>query len=101
MSRDSLSHLLLAGMVFVGGAGLVDAAIGHAWDSVTLFAIIVVLANTVAARSLAAGPSIGIRRDLAAWLTARSDEAGERADRIAARALSAYRAALIEDRDVR
>ena len=90
--------LLLA--LLVSGVGLVDAWRGGDSDLTTLLAVLVVLNGAALAglRSARRGPAL--RPDLTAWLHQQAGATGEPVDRLADRCVAAYRAGLVDDREL-
>ncbi|RDI55276.1 hypothetical protein [Nocardia mexicana] len=99
MTTNTRSRWVAVVIAVVAGIGLIDAATGRTWDLVAVFGVIVVLGSVSAASHWAGRPSITLRRDLARWLAIRAADSGEAADRIADRAVAAYRAGLTDDRE--
>jgi hypothetical protein len=86
-------------LAVVATVGLVDAAIGTAWDLVAVFALILALLALVAARHVAGRPSVPVRRDLVRWMELRAAAGGERVEDVVDRAVGMYRAGIVVERD--
>lgn len=80
--------------------GLIDAATGRNWDLVVVFGASVVFAAAAAVRLSGKRASIGIRDDLARWLQIRAAQGDEPVERVADRAVAAYRSALTGENEL-
>lgn len=89
-------------MITVGAIaliGLIDAATGRNWDLVVVFGASIVLTAAAAVRLSVTRRSIGIRDDLARWLEDRAAAGDEPVERVADRAVAAYRSGLTSEND--
>ncbi len=89
-------------MITVGAIsliGLVDAAAGRNWDLVVVFGASIVFTAAAAVRLSGARRSIGLRDDLTRWLEDRAAAGDEPVERVADRAVAAYRLGLISGSD--
>ncbi|BCK56067.1 hypothetical protein NWFMUON74_38390 [Nocardia wallacei] len=96
MSTTRRSSWLLTLVVLAAGIGIIDAATARTWDLVAVFGVIMALA-VAAASGLPGGRRVlTLRPDLAHWLALRAAAAGEPPDRVADRAIAAYRAGMTD-----
>ena len=97
MSPALVNRLLLALVVVVAVVGLADSSVQGDWDVFVLFAAIAVVVTVLLLRTFAGRVAISLRRDLVEWLDERAVAGGEPPERVADRAVSAYRAGLSVD----
>ncbi len=84
----------------VAAVGLVDAIVSGEGDFVAVFGAMVLLLTALLVRTQTSRVRITLRSDLVAWLRRRSASSGEPMDAIADRAVAAYRAQFVSDRDL-
>lgn len=96
MTASTTTRTLLLAILVVAAVGVLDAAIGPAWDLVVLFVLIGALATTLLLRGLGDRRPMAVRADLAAALLARSQRTGEPLDQLTDRAVATYLEALAE-----
>ena len=88
------SRLPLVLAAVVASVGVAESIVQRDWDVLSLFIAIVVLLAGLFLRTFVGRPTISLRRDLVVWLDERAVTAGEPLERVADRAVSAYRAGL-------
>jgi hypothetical protein len=81
----------LAVMAAAASVGAVSAGLEDEWDLVVIFVALAVLAATLLARTSTRRPLVPIRADLVRWMSARAAVEGDRTERVADRAVAAYR----------
>lgn len=97
MSPALVNRLLLALVLVVAVVGLAEASVHGDWDVFVLFAAIAFVVTVLLLRTFVGRAAISLRRDLVEWLDERAVAGGEPPDRVADRAVSAYRAGLSVD----
>jgi hypothetical protein len=93
-----VTWVTLIAMAAVAAIGAIDAAVGGSWDQVALFGLLLATTVTLLARTTVRRPLLPVRADLFRWLARRAAVTGERTEHLADRAISAYRAGLVDDR---
>jgi len=88
---------VLASSIVATAAGLLDAIAGRNWDLGAVFALAGVLQAIVLSGLWRERRSLPLRPDLAGWVRARAAATGEPAERLANRAMAAYRAGMSSD----
>lgn len=76
--------------------GLIDAGLGGSWDLAGMFGLVTAL-QLVVLLQLRTDRQIGLRPDVARWVSGRAEATGEPPERVADRAVAAYRAGLVAD----
>jgi hypothetical protein len=97
MQSTRRNVLLLALAALATTVATIDAVTGRDWDLTALLAAAVALQVAAIAGVLGRRRSIELRPDLASWLREQAAATGEPAERVADRALAAYRAGLTGD----
>jgi hypothetical protein len=92
--------LALLTALVISGAGLVDGLRDQHNDAVVVLAALIALQG-IALLWLGRGRrGVALRPDLAEWLHKQADATGEPVERLADRCVAAYRAGLVDDREV-
>jgi len=86
--------LLLAAASIAAIIGIVDAAVELEWDLLVLFSIILGIHLVIWLHLSWGRPAVPLRADLVSWLRDRAVAGGEPVERVADRAVGAYRAGL-------
>jgi len=88
------NKLILAAASAIAVVGLVDAAVAAAWDLVVLIGMILGLHVVLWIQLSWGRPAVPLRADLVRWLGDRAVAGGEPVERVADRAVAAYRVGL-------
>ena len=88
---------LTALSLLIAGIGVVDAAIGDAWDLVVLFAAIALVQVWILAKVLDSRVAVSLRPDLARWAATRSQRTGEPVADVVDRAVAQFQHGLYGD----
>ncbi len=98
-SHSNISLVVVT--VIVAAVGLVDAIVSDEADFAAVFGVMVLLLGALLLRTQTSRVRVTLRSDLVAWLRRRSAASGEPMEAIADRAVAAYRAQFVSDRDLR
>ena len=90
MSAPSIRLVVAIGLV-ITGVGMLDAILSDEWDFFVVFALSGATHATILARLRASRTPVTLRADLARWIDARAERAGERPERVLDRAVAAHR----------
>lgn len=91
MTPTVSTRLTIAVMIAVAAVGVVAAALDDDWDLAAVFVVLAALAVGLLARTAARRPLVPIRADLVRWMNDRAAVSGDRMERLADRAIAAYR----------
>jgi hypothetical protein len=91
MAPTDLNRLILLLAAAVSLVGLLDAAIGGAYDLVAVFGLTAALQLALLLRLQLRRPAVPLRADLVAWLRQRSAEQGEPLEALADRCVATAR----------
>lgn len=91
VTPTQLTRLTLAVMVAAAAVGAGAAGLEGDWDLAVIFVALAVLAAVLLARTSTRRPLVPIRGDLVRWMSARAALDGDRTERLADRAIAAYR----------
>ena len=91
MKPTLATRTVLAVMVAGAMVGGVAAGLDDEWDLAVVFALLGVLAAALLARTSTRRPLVPIRADLVRWMSARAAVEGDLTERVADRAVAAYR----------
>lgn len=92
MTPTSLNRVVLLMTSLVLAVGVVDSIVSREWDFLAVFAAALALQLLLLARLSARRPAVPLRRDLVVWLRDEAALTGEPMERVADRAIGAYRA---------
>ncbi|NIR39120.1 MAG: hypothetical protein GWN79_17560 [Actinobacteria bacterium] len=99
MTPDFFNRSLVAAVAVLAVVGVIDSAVDDDFDSLAVFAMVILLSLGLVARMTWGRPGVPVRADLARWLHQRATDGGESIGQVADRALSAYRAELLDTGD--
>lgn len=91
VTPTQLTRMTLAVMVAAAAVGAGAAGLEGDWDLAVIFVALGVLAAVLLARTSTRRPLVPIRADLVRWMSARAALDGDRTERLADRAIAAYR----------
>jgi len=94
MVPNMSNKLILAAASVVAVVGVVDGTISNDWDLVIILAMILGLQLLLWGHISWGRPAVPLRADLVAWLRDRAVTGGESLERVADRAVGAYRVGL-------
>ena len=94
---DIGSRMILMGALVCTVVGAFDAAVSQEWDLLVIFGLIGGLLAAFWIRQRAHRITVGLRPDLAHWLSSRSERSGEPFEDALDRAVSAYRHGMVAD----
>ncbi len=97
-SHSNISLVVVTAIV--AAVGLVDAVVSGEDDFIVVFGAMLLLLVALLLRTQTARVRITLRSDLVAWLRRRSASSGEPMEAIVDRAVAAYRAQFVSDRDI-
>ena len=97
MRPTVVTRITLIAMAAVAVIGAIDAAAAGSWDQVALFGLLLAATVILLARTTVRRPLLPVRADLFRWLARRAAVTGERTEHLADRAISAYRAGLVDE----
>lgn len=97
-SHSNISLVVVTAIV--AAVGLVDAIVSDESDFVAVFGAMLLLLAALLLRTQTSRVRITLRSDLVSWLRRRSASSGEPMEAIADRAVAAYRAQFVSDRDL-
>lgn len=86
-----VTRMTLAVMISIAAVGVLAAGLEDDWDLAVVFVVLGVLAVVLLARTSTRRPLVPIRADLVRWMSARAAVDGDRTERLADRAIAAYR----------
>jgi hypothetical protein len=92
MAPTSLNRNVLMMTSLVLAVGVVDSVLSREWDLLAVFAAALALQLLLLARLSGRRPAVPLRRDLVVWLRDEAALTGEPMERVADRAIGAYRA---------
>lgn len=91
MKPTMVTRMTFAVMVAIAAVGVLAAGLEGDWDLAVVFLVLGVLAAVLLARTSTRRPLVPIRADLVRWMSARAAIDGDRTERLADRAIAAYR----------
>ena len=86
-----VTRMTFAVMIAIAAVGVLAAGLEGDWDLAVVFAVLCVLAAILLVRTSTRRPLVPIRADLVRWMSARAAVDGDRTERLADRAIAAYR----------
>ncbi len=89
------SALVLTIATLASFVGAIDAGVGDEWDLFAVFALVAALQLVLLAQVRAKRPLVPLRSDLVAWLRNEAALTDEPMEKLADRAVAAYRAGLL------
>ncbi len=92
------NSLVLIVATLVSLVGAIDAGVGNEWDLFAVFALVAALQLMLLTQLRAKRPLVPLRSDLVAWLRNEAALTDEPLEKLADRALAAYRAGLVGTR---
>lgn len=92
MAPTSLNRNVLMMTSLVLAVGVVDSVLSREWDLLAVFAAALALQLLLLVRLSGRRPAVPLRRDLVVWLRDEAALTGEPMERVADRAIGAYRA---------